>query len=656
MSRPSGAPLYTLLVLLLVSRNVSGSTIPWWNIKLAQEQGPNACVVEEIPGTKHQIWTECKYWNSRDVCGSKPLLRYECCEGFRQIPGIHGCTGVTPLQNVLETAKKLGASQFVKYIEKAGLTRELSNDGPFTLFVPSDEVFKDLPRDRRIRLDTASPDQLRPILEYHLVEGRVTSAQFKADLLVPTRYSGHKLRINKYSSRIETVNCALLQRKDQEANNGVVHIISSLLEPSYSLERDLAELLAQDGRFQELSRAMDKSGLMVKLRDPEQAFTIFAPSDEAFTKIQPSRLSKILNDRNALRELLDNHIVPHAMCTPAIIDEHKVRTLGSGKVTIGCDRKGVKVDDNRLRADFTLGLNGVIYLVDNVLMPDRAKSIIQILEEEKLSSFLQLVRFSGLEDAFENFGEYTIFVPSEAAMFSLPAEILSSLKSNKEKARKFVLFHSTQGRIKTDRMNNNQKLMSLDEQNPLRIQLYRAGVTTNVGPRVMAAVEGASVQRADRQCINGVIHIINKALSPVNQTAGEYLHQNGTYKIFLKAMEQVSSDNSDLDFTKPKTFFVPSDEAFQKIGKLRLQQMLSDSLYMTKVVKNHISQTMVMTDNFQPDLHYSVPSYFNMLSMIQEDGRIKVNGATASECDILTSNGVVHKIDKVLLPEDNNDV
>lgn len=45
--------------------------------------------------------------------------------------------------------------------------------------------------------------------------------------------------------QIETVNCALLQRKDQEANNGVVHIINGLLDPSYTVERDLAELLVQ---------------------------------------------------------------------------------------------------------------------------------------------------------------------------------------------------------------------------------------------------------------------------------------------------------------------------------------------------------------------------------------------------------------------------
>lgn len=56
----------------------------------------------------------------------------------------------------------------------------------------------------------------------------------------------------------------------------------------------------------------------------------------------------------------------------------------------------------------------------------------------------------------------------------------------------------------------------------------------NVGPRVVAAVEGASVQEADNECLNGVIHIINKALFPANMTAEEFLQQDGSFKLVKK--------------------------------------------------------------------------------------------------------------------------
>lgn len=66
------------------------------------------------------------------------------------------------------------------------------------------------------------------------------------------------------------------------------------------------------------------------------------------------------------------------MCPPAIIGEHKIKAVGANKVTFDCDRRGVKVEDNRLNYDFTLGLNGVIYLIDNVLIPDRGKNLFPI--------------------------------------------------------------------------------------------------------------------------------------------------------------------------------------------------------------------------------------------------------------------------------------
>lgn len=49
---------------------------------------------------------------------------------------------VTPLKTLLETARQLGAGKFVKYLEQSGMAQELNTDGPFTLFAPSDEVFR----------------------------------------------------------------------------------------------------------------------------------------------------------------------------------------------------------------------------------------------------------------------------------------------------------------------------------------------------------------------------------------------------------------------------------------------------------------------------------------------------------------------------------
>jgi hypothetical protein len=72
-----------------------------------------------------------------------------------------------------------------------------------------------------------------------------------------------------------------------------------------------------------------------------------------------------------LTALLENHVIPHPICLPAIIGEHKVRTLGPEKLTFDCDRKGTTVEQKRLRSDFLMGQNGVLYMLDDLLLPNR---------------------------------------------------------------------------------------------------------------------------------------------------------------------------------------------------------------------------------------------------------------------------------------------
>ena len=71
--------------------------------------------------------------------------------------------------------------------------------------------------------------------------------------------------------------------------------------------------------------------------------------------------------------LLQNHVIPHPVCLPAVIGEHKVRTLGEEKLKFDCDRKGHTVEGKRLSADFMMGQNGALYMLDDLILPNRGK-------------------------------------------------------------------------------------------------------------------------------------------------------------------------------------------------------------------------------------------------------------------------------------------
>ncbi|XP_047103668.1 transforming growth factor-beta-induced protein ig-h3-like [Schistocerca piceifrons] len=660
----------SLLALLLAlalgaARQRSPSRIPWWNIKVAQEQGPNACVVEEVPGTKLRFYTECKYWRNRDICGQKTVIRYECCEGYQQVAREPGCAGVRPLKNVLETARERGAAKFVSYVEQAGLADVLAGGRAVTLFAPLDHTFDELSREERARLTDQS------LLLYHMVSGRVPSQHFRADLLLESRYTGHHLRVNKYASGVETVNCKRIARRDLEATNGVVHLVDGVLDPVFVEKRDVAEIIMEDGRFWQLAKAMEQSGLVNRLRGSHQPCTVLAPSDEAFQKIPKSRLDRILQDDAAREALLANHVLPHPVCLAAVLGEQKLRTLGEPHLTFDCDKNGAKVEGKRLRADFTIGRNGVLYMIDDLLLPDRAKSLLQLLQQERLYSFMQVVGTAGLDDAFDNYGEYTVFAPDDQAMEALPPQRLQELRTQREKARQFVLFHATQGRINSHDFTDNQVLMSLDETHPLRLQVYRKAL----------GVEDAMLRRPDIHGMNGCIHVINKPLQPPNSSAGDILRRDGNFTIFLSAMERVMQSNPDLlqlektttstssssssssissttsttssssSSSSSYTFFVPTDQAFNKLGSTRLQRIMNDLPYLQRTIKNHLVDKMMASEAFKPDLFYDVPTRQDVVDVVKKNGKLKVNDATMVNCDIVNTNGVIHVINEVLLPE-----
>jgi len=647
--------LSVVFVLVLMCNSSLAKRAPSWHVRIAREQGPNACVVEEVPGSKWKIWTECKYYLPRKICGQKTLLRYECCEGFYRVPGREGCSGVKPLKNILETARELGASDFVNYIVESGLDKELSREGAFTLFAPTNEAFQSIPFELRGRIDSYRGNIENPILRYHVTDRKIMSEHFHADMSVATLLDGNRIRINKYSTGMLTVNCRTIVRKDQEATNGVVHLIDSLLDPAAVMNREVSEIISTDGRFSVLARIMEESAFFNKLRSAGSApITILAPSDEAFQKMPASRLEAILKDKEARLALLQNHVLVHPLCATAIIDEHHMRTMSGNRLQLQCDENGVTIEGARIRnKDFILGNNGLVHMLDDVLIPDRAKNLLELAQSEHLETFMELVKIGGVEEAFSNFGEYTLFIPSEAAFHSLPMEVLDEMRSSQENAQAAILYHATQGRILTNKVIDNQLYMSLDEENPLRLSVYRKAV----------GIENSIVEKADFEGQNGVIHIINRVVFPSNISAVDLLRREGQYKIFLSALEKVMSSKSDnlLDLSSSDsifTFFVPTDQAFQSLSNETIAKFSYDSAFLKTVVANHVVRGLFSSEAFKTDFVYKLPSLYSDLALQRDaDNGIKVNNCKVLHGDLMNSNGIIHVIDRVLMPSlDEEDV
>jgi len=119
-------------------------------------------------------------------------------------------------------------STLLAAVQAAGLTQTLSGPGPFTVFAPTNAAFAKVPADQLNAL-LANPTQLRAVLLYHVVPGRVTAAQVSR-LTSAKTVNGANVNVSA-SGGMVMINDATVTKADVAASNGVIHVIDSVLLP-----------------------------------------------------------------------------------------------------------------------------------------------------------------------------------------------------------------------------------------------------------------------------------------------------------------------------------------------------------------------------------------------------------------------------------------
>ncbi|XP_076359990.1 transforming growth factor-beta-induced protein ig-h3-like isoform X2 [Tachypleus tridentatus] len=579
-----------LFLALTLSPLIQCRRVPWWHIKMAQSQGPNTCAVEEVPGSNKKYWTECKYWINREICGVRTVIRYECCEGFQQVKHKRGCSGVKPMTNVLDTARDLGATYFVDYLTKAGLSDSLRQAGAaVTLFAPTNEAFEMI-----------------------------------------------------------TVNCGPLVRKDQEAKNGIVHLIDRVLVPPGRMGTlTIPEILVEDGRFRELATTLLQSSLVNELR-VGGPYTLLAPSDESFQKIPPVERDRMTKDPEARLALLRHHVIPHTICAPGVIDKHKIRTLGGDHINFHCNESGTFVNDVKMTSEAMIAKNGVINLLTDVLVPDRARSVLDLaVRSDDLKTFTKLAHSTDVaQELIQANITITVFAPSDKAFRALPEERRYQLNKNPDEGRKLLQYHIIQGKVKTDTFSDSQKVDTIGKGNQLRLKVYRKAL----------GVESAVITKADIEGQNGVLHIIDKVLTPPERSTLELLEENSNFSMFTDAIRRVQKVEPEfLSGRNPSqisfTIFAPTNKAFKRMGSHEMESLMNDEKSLKKFVQNHVVDNMMSSRSFHSRLFYDVHTEHEMVKVHKRKGHLMVNNAHIIEPDLVTKDGIVHCIDNVLMPK-----
>jgi uncharacterized surface protein with fasciclin (FAS1) repeats len=129
--------------------------------------------------------------------------------------------------SIYATAVEGGFNTLAAAVKAAGLEEVLSNDGPFTVFAPTDEAFAKLPEGTVEKL-LADPEQLKQILLYHVASGKVASGDV-VKLTSAKTLNGQKVAINAKDGVM--INDATVIAADVMADNGIIHAIDTVLIP-----------------------------------------------------------------------------------------------------------------------------------------------------------------------------------------------------------------------------------------------------------------------------------------------------------------------------------------------------------------------------------------------------------------------------------------
>jgi transforming growth factor-beta-induced protein len=390
-------------------------------------------------------------------------------------------------------------------------------------------------------------------------------------------------------------------------------------------------------------------------------FTVFAPTNEAFagllTAIGQSSLDDIPED--VLRDVLEYHVIAGAAVRSTALSNGDVATVGGESITISISG-GVRLNNasNVITADVE-ATNGIVHVVDAVLVPPTMRPIIATIVapaffNKQFTTLVAAIRAASPSVLTALLGpdKKTLFAPTNAAFAAAGITALP----DRATLDAVLTYHVLAGEVRAaDIATGSSSATTLGGKN-IYLSKGAAGVFINGTTKVTTPNVLAS---------NGVIHIIDRTLLPPTQTIAEIVvaSSSATTPQFTQLLAAVAKVPAILEAASASgnlTVFAPTDAAFQAlytalgvadmnaleaaIGNEKLAQVLQHHIVGARVFSSDLTSGSVGT------LNQSVTVNVTNLTISDANGSTPPANLVASLLNIHATNGVIHVIDKVLIP------
>ncbi|MFP4291711.1 MAG: fasciclin domain-containing protein [Cyclobacteriaceae bacterium] len=531
---------------------------------------------------------------------------------------------------------------------KGGFALRLrEGDDNLTVFAPSNEAFAA----SGINLDNLDQNTLERILAYHVLQDSLPAAQLSSG-----RYqtaSGKFIEINTQNGVvIEPDNeAAQVVTADIGGTNGVLHIIDKVLIAPDELAQlvsnnsDLSILAEAVGRFPELGSALEGF---------ESELTVFAPTNAAFESFleafpQYSSLEDVPD--HVLRTLLEYHLVESELFSGEL--NGTVATLQGEEI----ETSNVlpSVNDADVNAS-----NGVVHIIDQVLVPPSVAVLPGTVlgtayfdPEARFTTLFEAIEKAGLRETLLAEGPYTVFAPTNEAFETADFD-LDDYEAEDPALQSVLLYHVIAG-SELAAADLTEGPVSAANELSFYVNLTNEGNFVNAAEIILADVDAN----------NGIIHAIDKPLMPPVGTVVETALNDDSFSILARALE-IAGLSETLGGEGPYTVFAPTDAAFtdlfNALGVASIEELSADVL--RPILLYHVTAGRVFS--FQVDegveiqtLNTEEDFIINETVFPQPDDEpdvVEISIVQPGEdselinTNIVATNGIIHVIDKVLLP------
>lgn len=591
------------------------------------------------------------------------VLLQACNDDDKVIIADESVTSMT----IVDTAVSAGNfTTLVAALQATGLDATLSNTSQkFTVFAPTDKAFALLGQET---IDSLLMDitKLSDILTYHVINDEVPAST--AISLAGTKVemvNGDEVGLSLSDGSL-LINNVTVTSTDIVANNGIIHVIDAVLLPPEDMAEptmNIIDTAVANGNFTTLVTALQTTNLDTILGDESNTFTVFAPTDEAFSLIDEKTMSTLLANPDVLSSILLQHVVSGAK-----VNAVTAFTLnGTSVETSSMAMQPIMI--NTMTDMLTFGganvvikdihtTNGIIHIIDAVVIGEveipAHMSLVEVAADNgNFTTLASTLQSTGLDSVLSDLdNNYTVFAPTDAAFEKLPAGTLESLTN--EQLSDILLYHVLPGKVMSDAAislaQTNDNMATTTDGSSISLSFVNSMLFAN----------GAKVSTADVMATNGVIHIIDTVILPPtsidmsSQTIVDVaVADPDNFSTLVTALTTANLVTTLADENATFTVFAPTNAAFDKINSADLTALLADTTALTNVLLTHVvSDSAIKTiDAYAANGRSLTTASGNdvIVTIDAESGMLMIDDAKVTITDIQTANGIIHVLDTVIL-------